>query len=157
MRTATSNEGSSNNADLEAAKNAELGSSIRRQAGDGDVNLADVWPTITRMEPSAGLAIYAIEWRVTLAGEATLTRARHRRGACGKHRQNEIHAGVDSVVSKNLADNRVALPGNTRVAPPGGVRAAPPGRVRAAPLKLDRPIVRVRPVHNDGGGSRYQA
>ena len=24
-------------------------SSIRRQGGDGDVNLADVWPTITRV------------------------------------------------------------------------------------------------------------
>ena len=78
-------------------------------------------------------------------------------GACGLHRQNEIHANVDSVVSKNLADNRVALPRDTRVAPPGGVRAASPGRVRVAPLKLDRPIVRVLPVHNDGEALRYQA
>ena len=74
MGTATSNEGSSDDADWEEAKNAELRSSIRRQAGDGDVNLADVWPTITRVGPRAGRAIYAIEWRVTLAGEATLRR-----------------------------------------------------------------------------------
>ena len=36
-------------------------------------------------------------------------------------------------------------------------QAASSGRVRIAPLKLDRPIVRVLPVHNDGGVSRYQA
>ena len=172
MRTATSNEGSSDNADWEAAKNAELRSSIR-QACDGDMNLADVWPTITRVGPRPGTEICTIEWRETRAGEATLRRVRvapsghvrealpelhgkggacgwHRRGACGLHRQNEIHAGVDSVVSKNLADNRVALPGDTRAAPPGGVWVAPPGRVRAAPLKLDRLIVRVLPVHNEG-------
>ena len=42
-------------------------SSIRRQGGDGDVNLADVWPTITRVgarraepEPEEG-------WRVRVA------------------------------------------------------------------------------------------
>ena len=114
MRTATSNEGSSDNADWEAAKNAELRSSIRRQAGDGDANLGDVWPTITRVGPRAGRAICAIEWRETLAGEATLRRVRV---APPEH---EIHAGVDSVVTKNLADNRVALPGDTRAAPPGG-------------------------------------
>ena len=157
----------------EAEVNAEFRSSIRRRAGDGDVNLADVWPTITRVGPRAGFAIYTIEWRVTLADEATLRRARvapsgHVRealpelhgmgGACGLHRQNEIHADVESVVvSKNSAENRVALLGDTRVAPPGGVRAASRGRVRVAPLKLDRPIVRVLPVRNDGGVLRYQA
>ena len=59
MREATSNEGSSDDADWEAAMNAELQSSIRRRAGDGDVNLADVWPTITRVdaEPEAGRAL----------------------------------------------------------------------------------------------------
>ena len=129
-----------------------------------DVNLADVWPTITRVGPRAGRAIYAIEWRVTLAGQATLRRVRGTAGAraegtvaCGLHRQNEIHADVDSIVSKSLAKNRVALPGDTRAAPPGGVWVAPCGRVRVAPLKLDRPIVRVLPVHNDGRVSRYQA
>ena len=77
-------------------------------------------------------------------------------GACGLHRQNEIHAGVDSIVSKNLADNGVATPRDTRAAPPGGVWVASSGRAWIATLKLDRPIVRVLPVHNDGGVSRYQ-
>ena len=36
-------------------------------------------------------------------------------------------------------------------------QAASSGRVRVAPLKLDRPIVRALPVHNDGGVSRYRA
>ena len=36
-------------------------------------------------------------------------------------------------------------------------QAASSGRVQVAPLKLDRPIVRVLPVHNDGGVSRYRA
>ena len=31
------------------ADNTARTSSIRRQGGDGDVNLADVWPTITRV------------------------------------------------------------------------------------------------------------
>ena len=79
------------------ADNSGGESSIRRRVGDGDVNLADVWPTITRVgaEPEAGRG-----WRV---------------------------------------------------------RVAPPGRVRVVPLKLDRPIVRVLGVHDDGGVSRYQA
>ena len=45
-------------------------------------------------------------------------------GACGLHRQNKIHAGVDSIVSKSLADNGVATPRDMRAAPPGD---APPG------------------------------
>ena len=47
MRTARNNDGSSDDADREAAKNAELESSVRREAGDVDENLADVrlvWP-----------------------------------------------------------------------------------------------------------------
>ena len=64
--------------------------------------------------------------------------------------QNEIHENVDSVVSRNLADYRVALPGDTRIAPPGGMQAASPGRVRVA-------IVRSLPIHNDGGVLRYRA
>ena len=67
-----------------------------------------------------------------------------------------IHVDVDSV-GENLADIGVALPGDTRAAPRGGVWVAPLGRVWNATLKLDRPIVRVLPVHNDGGVSRYQA
>ena len=50
-----------------------------------------------------------------------------------------LHADVDSV-GENLADNRVALPGDTR----------------AATLKLEGPIDPVLPVYNDGGVSRYQ-
>ena len=91
-------------------------SSIRRQGGDGDVNLADVWPTITRVGARRAEPELEEGWRV-----------------------------------------RVAPPRDTRVAPPGGVRAALPGRMRVAPLKLDRPIVRVLPVHSDGGVLRYQA
>ena len=101
MRTATSNEGSSDN---------------------------------------AGRAIYAIEWRVTLAGEATLRRVR-----------GTVGARAGSTARAAWKWWRV------RVAPPWRVRVAPPERVRAAPLKLDRPIVRALPVHNDGGVSRYQA
>ena len=59
---------------------------------------------------------------------------------------------VDSV-GENLTENRT-LPGDTRAAPPEGLQAAPPGRVWGATLILDRPIVRVLPVHNDGGVSR---
>ena len=123
--------------------------------------------------PRPGSTIEAIEWTVTLAGEATSGRvwetpSEHVRealpemqgelhgkgGACGLHCQNltdlgtdrnEIHVDVDSV-GENLAENR-ALPGDTRAAPPGGVWVAPPGRVWSATLKLDRPIVRVLPVH----------
>ena len=90
-------------------------------------------------------------------------------GACGLHRRNEIHAGVDSINSKSLADNRVAVPRDMRAAPLGDAQkaaservrwhrqAASSGRVRVGALKLDRPIVRVLPVHNDGGVSRYRA
>ena len=69
----------------------------------------------------------------------------HRLDTCGLHRQNladlgtdldEIHVDVDSV-GENLADNRVALPGDTRAALPGNVQAAPSGRVWSATLKLE--------------------
>ena len=133
--------------------------------------------------PRPGSTIDAIEWTVTPAGEATSGRVFaalpemqgelhgkggacgwHRRGACGLHRQNladlgtdlnEIHVDVDSV-GENLEENR-ALPRDTRAAPPGGMQAAPSGREWSATLKLDRPIVRVLSVNNDGGVSRYQA
>ena len=98
-------------------------------------------------------------------------------GACGLHRQNEIHAGVDSIVSKNLEDNakrHAGSIGSTQVTASEPVRVAPPDGIvwtcagstarkrhldecGKAPLKLDRPIVRVLPVHNDGGVSRYRA
>ena len=76
-----------------------------------------------------------------------MTRARHRlgtcgehcqscmerEGACGLHIQNEIHAGVDSIVSKNLADNGVATPRDMRAAPLGDAQMAASERVRVAP------------------------
>ena len=102
-------------------------------------------------------------WRETLAGEH---RPGHVRGAlpelhgngwrvrvappgaCGLHRQNEIHAGVDSIVSKNLADNGVATPRDMRAALEarrllrqrqcGWLRqTASSGRVRVAPPGSD--------------------
>ena len=39
-------------------------SSIRRQGGDGDVNLADVWPTITRVGARRAEPEPVEEWRV---------------------------------------------------------------------------------------------
>ena len=60
-------------------------------------------------------------------------------GACGLHRQNEIHAGVDSIVSKNLEDNAkrhagsIKEDGSTQVAASEPVRVAPPdGIVRTS-------------------------
>ena len=86
-------------------------------------------------------------WRETLAGEATLDACEassgHVRGAlpelhgkggaCGLHRQNKIHAGVDSIVSKSLADNGVATPRDMRAAPLGDAEMAASERVRVAP------------------------
>ena len=122
----------------------QLQSSIRRQDGDGDVNSARLSvrsSAIVGLPPRRGSTIVAIEWTETLAGEATSRRVRGTvwaraestaraawkgwrvrvspQGVCGLHRQNEIHAGVDSIVSKNLADNGVAAPRDTRAAPPG--------------------------------------
>ena len=70
--------------------------------------------------------------------------------------RNEIRVDVDSALAR-IWQNRVALPGDTRAAPPGNVQAAPSGRVWSATLKLDRPIVRVLPVHNDAGVSWCEA
>ena len=47
-------------------------------------------------------------------------------GACGLHRQNEIHVGVDRIVSKNLEDNAKRHAGSTQVAASEPVRWAPP-------------------------------
>ena len=55
-----------------------------------------------------------------------------------------IHAGVDSIVSKDM---RAAPLGSTQVAESKRVRVAPPG-------EAEPPIVRVLPLHNDGGVSR---
>ena len=74
--------------------------SIRRQGGDGDVDLADVWPTITRVgarraepEPEEG-------WRVRVASLGNMRAA-------------------------PLGGVRVAPPERVRVAPPGSMRVAP--------------------------------
>ena len=102
---------------------------IRRQGGDGDVNLADVWPTITRVGAR---------------------RAEPEPEECGWHRQDTRIAPLGST--------QVAASERVRVAPPGSVRAAPLGRVRVAPQECwNRPIVRVLGVHYDGGVSRNQA
>ena len=82
--------------------------------------------------------------RETLAQEATLDAceassghvhraAGEKGGACGWHRQNKIHAGVDSIVSENLADNGVATPRDMRAAPLGDAQMAASQRVRVAP------------------------
>ena len=42
-------------------------SSIRRQGGDGDVNLADVWPTITRVGTRRAEPELEEGWRVRVA------------------------------------------------------------------------------------------
>ena len=146
----------------EAAKNAELRSSIRRQAGDGDVNLADVWPMITRVGPRAGSAIYMIELRETPAGEAKLRRVRGTVGARGRHCQSCMEMGGACGWHRQKRAGCTARTRSTRVWTALFQRTwhrqeATPGRVRVAPLKLDRPFVRVLPVHNDGGVSRYQS
>ena len=86
-------------------------------------------------------------------------------GACGWHRQNEIHAGVDSIDSRNLADHGVAVPkrhaGSTAWGRADGSVRASAGKHRQeaitwtsadSPLKLDRLIVRVLPINSDGRG-----
>ena len=47
-------------------------------------------------------------------------------GACGLHRRKEIHAGVDSIVSKDM---RAAPLGSTQVAASKRVRVAPPDSI----------------------------
>ena len=140
MRAATSNEGSSDNAVWEAAMNAELRSSARRTGCAG----ARRDPCLTERSQQCHFGPEAWKHDLHGQGERHSNVGWHRQGTCGKHcqscmervvraggtaggacglhRQNEVHADVDSVVPKNLADNRVALPGDTRVAPPGGGR-----------------------------------
>ena len=62
---------------------------------------------------------------------------------CGQHR---LEARRSLRQSECGWHRQTALSERVRVAPPGTT----PGRVRIAPLKLDRPIVRVLLVHNDG-------
>ena len=54
------------------ADNTTGKSSIRRQDGDGDVNLADVWPTITRVGPRRAEPEPEEGWR---AGDTAKTHA----------------------------------------------------------------------------------
>ena len=64
----------------------------------------------------------------------------HRRGTCGEHCRSCMEMGgawVAMPISIVRARTEATL-----------------GRVCIAPLKLDRPIVRPLPVHNDGGVSR---
>ena len=49
-------------------------SSIRRQDGDGDVNLADVWPTITRVGARRAEPEQEEGWRVRVAPRGNLDR-----------------------------------------------------------------------------------
>ena len=58
---------------------------------------------------------------------------------------------------RRVGDGDVNLADVWRAAPTGGVRVDSPGRVRVATMELDRPIVRVLAVHDDGVVSRYQA
>ena len=59
-------------------------------------------------------------------------------GVCGLHRQKEIHAGVDSIVSKNLADNGIATPRDMRARPLGDAQMAASGRVRGGTARKRR-------------------
>ena len=93
-------------------------SSIRRQGGDGDVNLADVWPTITRVGARRVEPELEEGWRVRVAPPR------------------------DTRVAP-LASTQESASERVRVAPPGSVRVAPPGRVRVAPRgNLDRPVIK---------------
>ena len=81
-------------------------SSIRRQGGDGDVNFADVWPTITRVGARRAEPKQEEGWRIRVAPPR--------------------ETRVAPLGSTQESSERV------RVAPPGSVRAAPPGRVRGS-------------------------
>ena len=136
-----------------------------------DVNLADVWPTNHEIGPKGWTRDLCdrVEGNACRRGNVEM-RAWHGRGTCGRHCRVRVAPPARVRVAPPERDPRgcgqhcleelgkeLALPGDTRVTPPGGVWVAPPGRVRVAPLKLDRPIVRVLPVHNDAGVSRNQA
>ena len=75
-------------------------SSIRLQGGDGDVNLADVWPTITRVGARRAEPELEEGWRVRVApprdtrvaplGSTKVAASeRVREEACGQHRLDE--------------------------------------------------------------------
>ena len=90
------------------ADNTARTSSIRRQGGDGDVNLADVWPTITRVGARRAEPELEEGWRVQVAPPR------------------------DTRVAP-LGSTQEAASERVQVAPPGSERAAPPGRVRVTP------------------------
>ena len=83
-------------------------SSIRRHGGDGDVNLADVWPTITRVGARRAEPKLEEGWRVQVAPPR------------------------DTRVAP-LGSKQESASERVRVAPPGSVRAARPDRVWVAP------------------------
>ena len=56
------------------ADNTAGRSSIRRQDGDGDVNFADVWPTITRVGARRAEPELEEGWRVRVAPRKRDTR-----------------------------------------------------------------------------------
>ena len=108
-------------------------SSIRRQGGDGDVNLADVWPTITRVGARRAEPGPEEGWRVRVAPP------RDTRGSTAwKHAGGCVRASAGGT-----ARERAGSTAWTSAGSPAGM--------------LDRPIVRVLGVHYDGGVSRYQA
>ena len=114
-------------------------------AGAGSTARVDGWIIKDRVDIEANLSDLGADrnrsrgegdlwWRVLVAPL----------GACGLHRQNEIHAGVDGIVSKSLEDDKDATPRDMRAAP--GTRrwqrqsecgwhrqTASSGRVRVAP------------------------
>ena len=103
--------------------------------------------------------------RETLAGEATLRRvrdtARARAGCTARTRSTREWTTAWQTTKLQRQGTRGQHRSGTRrwqrQSECGWHRQkATPGRVRIAPMKLDRPIVRVLPVHNDGV-SRYQA
>ena len=96
------------------ADNTARISSIRRQDGDGDVNLADVWPTITRVGARRAEPELEEGWRVRVAPPR------------------------DTRVAP-LGSTQEAASERVRVAPPGSVRAAQPGRVRVTPREPGPP------------------
>ena len=94
----------------------------RRETLAGEATLRRVRGTVWARAESIARAAWK-GWRVRVAPP----------GACGLHRQNKIHAGVDSIVSKSLADNGVATPRDMRAAPLGDTQMAASERVRVAP------------------------
>ena len=86
-------------------------------------------------------------------------------GACGWHRLARAGCTVGkrstrewtALFQKTCGQHRMEARRSLRRSECGWHRQEHLERVRIAPLKLDRPVVRVLPVHNDGGVSRFRA